>query len=101
MRRPLNTIAKRLAAAHRRADKKTTTIKLFPNASENVIQLLEVSSAAPTTGEILPFRFPADIEHGVDYPSIVVLLSPEEWKLVESGSLTLPSGWNLAEAEAL
>jgi len=101
MKSPLSSVAKKLAAAHRRADKKTTTIKFFPNSSDNVIQLLEVSMAAPTTGEILPFRFPADVEHGVDYPSVVVLVSPEEWERVESGSLTLPIGWNLAEAVAL
>jgi hypothetical protein len=101
MRRPLHTVAKRLAAAHRRADKKTTTIKFFPNPDNEVIQLLEVSSAAPTTGEILPFRFAADAEHGVEYPSVVVLVSPVEWERLEQGNLHLPAGWNLAEAETL
>jgi hypothetical protein len=101
MRRSINVVAKKLASAHRRADKKTKIIKLFPSAQQDVIQLLEVSQAAPTTGEVLPFRFAADAANGVDYPSVVILLSPEEWQQVEHGDLNLPVGWNLAEAESL
>ena len=101
MRRSISTVARKLAAAHRRADKKTTTIKLFPSPQQDVIRLLEVSNGAPTTGEVLSFPFPADAAHGVDYPSVVILLSPEEWRQIEHGDLSLPSGWNLAEAVSL
>ena len=101
MKRPLNAVARELAEAHREADKKTTTIKLFPSSQQEEIHLLEVSAAAPTTGEVLPFGFAADPAHGVDYPSVVILLSPEEWQQVEHGDLSLPSGWNLADAENL
>jgi hypothetical protein len=101
MRRSINTVARKLASAHRKADKKTDTIKLLPTAQQDVIRLLEVSRAAPTTGEVLPFRFAADAANGVDYPSVVILLSPEEWQRVEDGDLSLPAGWNLAEAANL
>jgi hypothetical protein len=94
-------IAKKLAEAHREADPATQTIKLFPPLHNQEIHLLEVSSTAPTSGEVLPFRFAPDAESGVEYPSVVILLSPKEWEEVESGTLSLPEGWSLAEAEDL
>ena len=101
MRRPLSAVAQELAVAHREADTNTTTIMLFPSSQNDEIHLLEVSTTAPTTGEVLPFGFAADPAHGVEYPSVVILLSPEEWQQVEHGALSLPTGWNLADAENL
>ena len=98
MARSLTAVARMLAAAHRKADKKTVEIKLFPAKHENVIRLLEVSDSAPTTGEVLPFSFGTDVANGVDYPSVVILLSPTEWQQVVNKHLSLPSGWNLDEA---
>jgi hypothetical protein len=96
---PEREVAHQLAAAHRQADPTTTTVKYFP--SHAVVRLLEVSASAPTTGEILPFQFDADRANGIDYPSVVILLSPAEWARVNSGSLALPAGWALDQAEDL
>ena len=101
MSRPLKTVARELAIAHRAADNKTSLVKLFPSAQADEIHLLEVSAGAPTTGEVLPFRFAADVVNGVDYPSVVILLSPEEWQKIETGKLLLPSDWDLTIAEDL
>jgi hypothetical protein len=89
-------VAATLAQAHREADPKTNTVKYFPGGPP--IRLIEVSSEAPTTGEILPFEFPEDRANGVVYSSIVVLLSPEEWDDVQNGALPLPTGWDLYQA---
>ena len=97
--RSLTDVAKDLARAHRAGDPATTTIKLFPNGDE--IHLLEVSTAAPTTGEVIPFRFAPYPATGVDYPSVVILLSQSEWKDVDQGTLPLPDGWNLEAARDL
>jgi hypothetical protein len=91
-------VALELADAHRRSDSSTTVIKWFPNAQQDQIRLLEVSSEAPTTGEVLSFAFASDPASGVDYPSIVILLSPEEWQQVQRGKLSLPPGWDLSQA---
>lgn len=88
-----------LASAHRKADPDTTVIKFFPSARSNEICLLEVSKSAPTTGEILPFTFRKDASNGVDYPSTVILLSPQEWQELMTGKLALPEGWDLDTAE--
>ncbi len=100
MSRPIMDVARELAIAHREYDPATTTIKLFPSIDRE-IRLLEVSSASPTTGEVLPFRFGADAAQGIDYPSVVIVLSPREWEDVKSHDLPLPTGWSLPEAEDL
>ena len=92
-------VAKALAVAHRADDPATSTIKFFPNGNE--IHLLEVSDSAPTTGEVIPFPFAADPSVGVDYASVVILLSKEEWQDVKLGSLALPDGWDLDSAADL
>lgn len=97
--KPILNEAKKLANAHRGTDPATTIIKFFPAAQAGQICLLEVSAAAPTTGEVMPFTFSADPSHGVNYPSTVILLSPDEWLKVRNGHLPLPPAWNLATAE--
>ena len=88
-----------LAMAHRRADDHTTTIKLFYNGpQEETVRMLEVTASVPVTGEILPFRFNADIAHGVPYPSEIILVNPLEWQDVQEGRLELPQGWNIQDA---
>lgn len=99
--RSLKAVAVDLAAAHRVADTATGTIKFFPGAAQNEVRLLEVSATAPTTGEVLPFGFGSDAARGIDYPSVVILVSPAEWKDIQNGKLRLPSGWDLDIAEDL
>ena len=96
----IQTTAKSLAISHRQVDPQTSIIKLFPSLTDE-IWLLEVSNAAPTTGEILPFRFTAAPSEGINYPSIIILLSPSEWDEVRSNRLSLPSGWDLDYAQDL
>jgi len=97
----LESVAKELAQAHRAADPATTTIKRFSSPKYDEIRLLEVSTDSPTTGEILPFHFDEDREGGIDDPSVVILLSPEEWSWVENGTLTLPEGWDASSSQDL
>lgn len=89
-----------LAHAHRDADSSTKLVKHFPGAF-GVVRLLEVSSRSPTIGEVRPFRFTADPEGGVPYPSELILVSEEEWKKIETGELQLPPDWDLDSAQDL
>lgn len=95
MRKPLKEVAKELADAHRKSDPRTRIIKLFPSPKgrNREIRLLEVSDSVPKTREILPFRFEADPAHGVDYPSVVILLHPEEWRSAQRRRGGPPKGW--------
>jgi len=87
--------ARELAAAHRQADPGTRLIFLQPDVDEREIRLLEVSAAAPTSGELYAFSFTARPDLGIPYPSVVLLLSDEEWEDVQRGNLQLPNGWTL------
>ena len=101
MKSSIKQVATKLARAHRKADKQTKLIKLFTTDRQDEIHLVEVSASAPTTGEVLPFKFAPDPTAGVDYPSVVILLSPAEWQQVEQGMLRLPQGWDLDKAVEL
>lgn len=87
--------ARRLADAHRKEDPDTERVLLSPSPTE--IRLVEVSPsvASATPPAVMPFRFVAQPEQGVHFPSVVILLSPDEWALVENGSLQLPDGWDM------
>ncbi|MBI3206695.1 MAG: hypothetical protein HYZ29_34490 [Myxococcales bacterium] len=86
-------VAQWLAEAHMKDDPATTDVFVAEAADE--VRLVEVSgSVGPgTPREVLPFRFAANPDKGVPYPSVVVLLSPAEWEAVQRGELALPSGW--------
>ena len=88
----MKTVAQFLADAHRQADPATQTIKFFPDAEMQQVRLLEVSGSSPTTGEVLPLAFRSDPLQGIDYQSVVILLSPTEWKDVGESKLALPPG---------
>jgi len=72
---------------------------MFPTHGLDELRLLEITTSVPASGDVVSFRMGADPANGVDYPSNVVLLNPEEWDRVQNGELSLPDGWNLAEAE--
>lgn len=63
-----------------------------PSDAEGEVRLVEVSGSVGSSadGEVLPFGFRAWPDQGIPYPSVVVLLSPSEWKRVQTGTLALP-----------
>src|SRR3712207_3958148 len=87
-------VAEELAQAHKREDPATTEV--YVSEAQDEVRLVEVSGSLGkgTPSEVLPFRFAARPDLGVHYPSVVVLLSPEEWEAVKRGELKLPSGWD-------
>lgn len=87
----IEDVAHELADAHRKEDPETVAVYLADSSSE--VRLVEVSSSVGDSGEVLPFRFAASVEHDVPYPSVVVLLSEADWKRVEAGDLDLPEDW--------
>jgi hypothetical protein len=89
--KPILDVAKYLADAHRQEDPATT--KVFLAADPVEVRLVEVSESVAGSGEVLPFGFAPRPDQGVPYASVVVLLSPDEWKRVERGELALPPGW--------
>lgn len=94
-------VATELAQAHRAEDPSTDAIYL--SEAEGEVRLVEVSGSVGSSagGEVLPFGFRARPDQGIPYPSVVVLLSPSEWKRVQTGTLALPKGWERASLKKI
>jgi len=60
------------------------------------IILLESNTNTVPSG-VTPIRFGPDPASGVQYPSVIVEVTPEEFDRIKSRELQLPLGWNLAD----
>jgi len=60
------------------------------------IKLLEVNELTIPSG-ILPLQFDADPSHGIDYPAVIVEVTPDEFDAIQNGLLPLPHGWRLGD----
>jgi hypothetical protein len=89
----VSEVAKKLARAHKEADPEIDQIYLVEDPSGSEVRLVEVSKSVGNTGTVMPFRFAARKDLDVPYPSVVVLLSPEELQLVHDRELALPDTW--------
>lgn len=67
--------------------------KAEQDASEPV-KLLQVNKDTMATG-ILPLFFPIIPEEGFPFRSVIIEITPEEYKKVKSRELNLPNGWKL------
>jgi hypothetical protein len=91
MKKRITDVAQELAEAHRKEDPHTESI--FLAESNDEVRLVEVSGSIGDSGEVLPFRFAPRPDLGVPYPSVVLLLSVDDWQQMQSGNLALPAGW--------
>jgi len=86
-------VAQDLAAAHKRADPDIQQIFMVDDPAGAEVRLLEVSGSVGNTGSVMPFRFTARPDLGVPFPSVVILLSPEEKEQLDRQELQLPDAW--------
>lgn len=89
----VDEVAKSLATAHKQADPDIQEIYLIEDPSGKEIRLVEVSTSVGFTGSIMPFRFAARPDLNLPYPSVVILISPEEKDLLDRRELGLPDAW--------
>lgn len=82
----LLSAARTLAEYNVQYEPKIERIYLFPDADE--IRLVEVDSTAIPHDEVRPYYFRPDPKGGVPFPSAIVLIAPEEERVV-----SLPPGW--------
>jgi hypothetical protein len=94
--------AQRLAEIHYEVEDGITQIfritrpEVDENRPDEPIKLLEVSESTIATG-IMSLRFGPAPDHGIHHASLIVEVTPEEFSLIEAGSLRLPEGWSLGE----
>lgn len=82
-----------LAKQHIKEDNFTTNIWISPHPEE--IRLLEVSASSPSCGEIMAWKYAPAPDYGIDLPSVVILIHPDEWEMIQRGELQLPDGWDI------
>jgi hypothetical protein len=60
------------------------------------IKLLEVNENTYASG-IRPLHFGPSPASGIPYPLIIVEVTPDEFRKIESSELKLPNGWTIGE----
>lgn len=58
------------------------------------IKLLEVNEDTIAAG-VMPLHFGAFPSRGLDYPTVIIEITPEEFEQVKANQLKLPNGWQL------
>ncbi len=98
-------VAQRLADAHYALEAAIDPIvELLGSPEEEAdpkqpIKMLQATPNTPPTG-IHPVFFGAHKQTGIDFPCVIVEVTPEEYEDIKSGRLTLPNGWRLGETFA-
>lgn len=87
--------ARSLAKSHLESDKTTTKVLYYPPqpGEAPVVRLLEVSGSCPTLREVWPVAFAADPDDAVPYPSVIILMSEDDFAALRSAKLALPPDW--------
>lgn len=60
------------------------------------VKLLEVNANTVPSG-VLPLGFDAAPTSGIDYPSVIVEVTPAEFEKIRTKELKLPQGWEFSE----
>lgn len=99
MRNIKRETAERLAKAHFEVEPNLKYVFLLEPINEqdpdDTIRLLEVVEGTIERG-IEPIAFTADPEHGIEYPSMIVEISPREYQRIREGKLDLGArGWKV------
>jgi hypothetical protein len=97
MERTIQAIAMELAEAHREDDP-SALVYWYPDANE--VRLLEVTKNVPDDGDILhPFAFTPDHKNNIPYPSVIVLVNPEQYqRIIKDGGRAPVDGWRHPQA---
>src|SRR5215471_4160840 len=91
-------VAKLLAHRHYLFEPAITEIYTISSATpyesspKEPIKLLEVNANTIASG-IMPLKFDAAPASGIDYPSVIVEVTPAEYERIKKNELPLPNGW--------
>jgi hypothetical protein len=90
-----------LAQRHYEVELGLSEIIRFTNTAEvertwnEPIKLLEVNENTIESG-ILPIYFGPAPESGIHFPSVIIEVTPEEYRKIQSNELQLPDGWRFS-----
>jgi hypothetical protein len=87
--RSIEEVARWLASQHARQDPGLVAVIWVQDLAE--VMLIEVTESVGSGCGVAPFRYAPD-PPDVPYPSVLVLLTPDEWEY--PGQLTWPDAWS-------
>jgi hypothetical protein len=96
-----DSLARWYAGQHLRTDPGIVSVHYLPeNADEREIRLIDVNRliCVRTDESLEPIDFGVDFGTDSEHKLRVVDVTPEQWERIQTGSLPLPSGWNLANS---
>lgn len=97
-----DAVAQRLAATHYDLDVGITKIFRITKGAEaelrpaEPIKLLAVSEDTVPAG-IMPLGFGPEPERGIHYASVIVAVTPAEFRKIRARKLKLPRGWTVGD----
>ena len=90
--------AKKLAQGHFKIEKKLKHVFLLEPINEEdpnePIKLLEIVEGTIERG-IEPIAFTPAPQNGINFPSVIIEVSPKEYEMILNGSLNLINGWSI------
>jgi hypothetical protein len=91
-----DSLANDYAKRHAGSDPAIREIHYLPtDASPNEIRLVEVNEAITSTDDPEPIDFGVDAGTDNEHKLIVFDVTPEQWRKIRGGTLSLPEGWTL------
>lgn len=95
--------AKELARRHYGIEEGLTNVFRYSSGSARVeaipgepIKFLEVNAATIPTG-VMPLQFGPVPASGIQYPSVIIEVTPDEYRRIQAKELALPAGWDQSE----
>jgi uncharacterized Zn finger protein (UPF0148 family) len=95
--------ARELANLHYEVEAGLTQVFLLDDKAEartilaDTIKLLEVNENTVESG-IMPLHFGPAPASGIPFASIIIEVTPNEFRRIQSNELKLPNGWEIGEA---
>lgn len=94
--------AKTLARKHYELESDLTVIVFYSSRTNGAapslepVKLLEVNVNTVPSG-VLPLHFGPAPGSRVDYPSVIIEVTPEEYEKIRRHELSLPAGWDIPQ----
>jgi hypothetical protein len=94
--------ARELAKRHYEIEEGLTHVFRYSGAaaieaiSGEPIKFLEVNAATIPTG-VMPLQFGPVPASGIAFPSIIIEITPDEYRQIQTKEMKLPDGWDLCE----
>lgn len=93
----IEKVVHQLVQSHFEIEPSIDEIVWFRDGEEQEIRLIEINRDTLPTGSIEVFSFAPT--QNVPFPVRIADITPQEWKQVQTGNITLPLRWTLQQIQ--